>query len=120
MNDNVILSRKELRRILAERDDEMSDIFAKMVERSVNRALMSAGVVKSHISKTEAYKRYGRCAVDRWIKEGWLSQQKDGDANCICRISVAELEETASRFNHPSMRTIKQAAALRRDQLNAQ
>ena len=37
------------------------------------------GVMKPYMSKSEAYKTYGRAKVDWWIKTGILQEQKDGD-----------------------------------------
>lgn len=93
----------ELRQILDDHEDRMMPRLGNLIERKVSQALISAGVVKSHISKSEAYRRYGRVPVDRWIREGYLSCVREKGGSSRGRISVVELERVASQFNHPAV-----------------
>jgi len=58
-------------------------------ELGAKRANIENGLVKTEISKAEAYRRHGRRIVDDWIKAGHLHPVS---RNGSWRISVMELE----------------------------
>lgn len=93
----------ELKQILDDHEDRMLPRIGSLIERKVSEALIAAGVVKAHISKTEAYQRYGRAAVDEWIAKGYLSCVRDKGGSSKYRIPVIELERVAAQFNHESV-----------------
>lgn len=92
----------ELRQLLDDHEDRLMPRIGNLIERKVSQALIAAGVAKSHISKSEAYQRYGRATIDEWIKKGYLSGIREKGGSSRYRISVIELEQVAAQFNHPA------------------
>ncbi len=82
--------------------DELSKIIADASELGAKRALISTGALKAFLSASQAYKIYGRSNVDRWIKEGLISPQKDGDKNTAVRLDRMLLESIAASSNRIS------------------
>lgn len=55
-------------------------------------ALIKTGRLKPYITKAEAFRRYGRKNIERWLNEGLLTPRKDGDHSAGWRIDRFELE----------------------------
>jgi hypothetical protein len=60
------------------------------------------GEEHAYISRREAYRRFGRGLVDRWLREGLIQQHKDGTGNLHCRLSIVQLEAAAKSSNYAS------------------
>lgn len=48
------------------------------IQQVVSETLKQLGLVKATISQAEAFRRYGRGKVERWVAEGWISPVSDG------------------------------------------
>jgi len=68
---------------------ELQQMLNTASELGANRVLVKNGLVKTEISKSEAYRRYGRKSVDRWIRMGEIEPIKRGAA---IRLNVTELD----------------------------
>ena len=55
-------------------------------------ALIKTGQIKPYITKAEAFRRYGRKNVERWLDDGLLTPRKDGDHSASWRIDRLEAE----------------------------
>lgn len=71
-------------------------------EAGFNRCAMECGLLKPYLSLNQAYKKYGRGTVDRWIDEGLIKSIKDGTGTSKRRIGRAEIEEVAFTSNRAS------------------
>lgn len=91
---NITLQMHELRKMLR----DQAEVAVKLYR-------VSTGEERGFISKNEAYKRYGRRLVDRWIREGLVESQKDGDKNHQLRISTVDLEAASKSSNYESFFT---------------
>lgn len=101
--DLIAMSRIELRELVEENAERMAEAFRVELAATLRRVLNEAGLAKSWCLKNEAYQRFGRAAVERWIQNGDLRQIKEGGASSSrCRINVADLEACAARFNMPA------------------
>lgn len=67
-----------------------------------NQAKEDLGVIKPFISKAEAYRKYGRSTVDRWIGEGLIQLIKDGPGSSKIRIERSQIEQVAITSNRIS------------------
>jgi hypothetical protein len=70
--------------------------------------LVRHGLVKSYISKQDAYNMYGRRIVDRWILEKLITPLKDGQTSSKWRINSLQIESIAKASNRPSYRSVLQ------------
>ena len=59
---------------------------------AVTRALTELGLIKTTLTKAEAYRKCGRAQIDRWLKEGLLNPVRDAPGNVRWRIDRTELE----------------------------
>lgn len=66
------------------------------------KCLEDAGKLKPYISQAQAYAKYGRVVVDRWVNEGLITVIKDGANNCRCRINREQIELIAETSNRNS------------------
>ena len=64
-----------------------------------NETLVASGQAAPFITKSKAYKLYGRSNVDNWIKWGLLPEVKDGDVNTQVRLEVSRLIALSGRLN---------------------
>lgn len=81
---------------------ETSKVIQDIVKITTHKVLIETGQMKPFISKNEAYRRYGRGTVERWIDEGLVKQIKDGDRNCDIRIDRVQIETVAHTSNRAS------------------
>jgi len=81
---------------------ELKNLLADAVAIGCRKVQIETMQISPYISKNEAYKRYSRRLVDRWIREGAIKQIKDGDSNYKIRINRLEIEQAASASNRVS------------------
>jgi hypothetical protein len=81
---------------------ELARMLSDAAELTVKRYRIEAGAERAYLSKNEAYRRYGRSVVDRWLREGLVELHKDGNGNLACRISAIQLEVAAKASNYES------------------
>lgn len=87
---NEILDRTTLK--------QMQAIF----EMGFNRCAEATGLLKPHLSLSEARRKYGRGTLERWVSEGLVTIHKDGPGNCRCRIERKQIELVAAMSNRAS------------------
>ncbi len=78
---------------------QLRNMLIAAAELGATRALIKVGKIKPFMSKSEAYKLYGRGTVDRWIAEGNLKPCKDGNNTSTVRIDRMRLEELSMASN---------------------
>ncbi|MDR0266041.1 MAG: hypothetical protein LBJ04_22700 [Sphingobacterium sp.] len=71
-------------------DHELAILLREAARLGASEALIQAGLSESHISKSKAYKLYGRTKVDKWISSGLVQFYQD-QPNSKCLISVSGL-----------------------------
>lgn len=81
---------------------ELVNLLADAIAIGGKKVLIETMQLKPYLSKSEAYKQYGRRLVDRWIKEGLIKLIKDGDSNHSIRIDRLQIESVASASNRVS------------------
>lgn len=65
-------------------------------EYAVAKYRVERGEDSHYISKNDAYRRYGRACVDKWIGGGLLEVFKDGLNNSRIRVDTLRLKELAA------------------------
>lgn len=78
---------------------ELKNLLSDAAEIGSVKTLVDLGVIPATLSKREAYRRYGEGVVKRWIEEGLIKVNKDGNNTSKCRLSRVELE-ILSRANN--------------------
>lgn len=81
---------------------ELVNLLSEAAALGAKKVLVETLQLKPYISKSEAYKKYSRRLVERWLKEGLIKQIKDGDSNHSIRLDRLELESVASICNRVS------------------
>jgi hypothetical protein len=82
---------------------QLQNLLTASSEIAVQRVLVKLGLLKPSLSKSEAYNQYGRGTVDRWIREGLIKPNKDGNHSSkirIDRIQLEILEKTSNRHTY--------------------
>lgn len=51
---------------------ELSEMMQMAINIGVTKAVTASGVIAPQITKSDAYRTYGRAIVNRWIAEGLL------------------------------------------------
>ena len=51
---------------------ELINLLKNATAEGAGKALLSSGILHDQLSKTEAYKIYGRSNVDRWLSENLI------------------------------------------------
>ena len=74
---------------------QLQQMLDSAAEMGANRALVEAGLKKPQIKKAEAYRRYGRRRIDRWIREHKITPVKDSGSTLLL---VSQLE-TVSKID---------------------
>ncbi len=80
---------------------ELKSLISDAVEIGIHRYEQEK-VSNPYMSKREAYAKYGRENVDRWIREGLIRQEKDGDKNHKIRINRMQIKAAAAASNRVS------------------
>lgn len=75
--------------------DQLRRMLADAMEMGVNKTLIETGVIKQHVSRSEAYRRYGRKTVDRWIADRIIKPKKSEGRTSTIRLDRMELEMAA-------------------------
>lgn len=76
---------------------DMIDLFNNALRVGVQKETSRFGIIGIYINKTDAYQRYGRTTVDRWIKERLVSNYKTKPKKEV--LKLAELQEISSKSN---------------------
>jgi hypothetical protein len=81
---------------------QIQNLLAVGIEIGMKRMAIELGAIKPFLSKSEAYKIYGRGIIDRWLAEGLIKMQKDGNASSKFRIDRMQLEIVSKASNRRS------------------
>lgn len=81
---------------------QLKGLLQDATELGATKALTATGALKPYMSKSEAYKMYGRRQVDRWLREGLIKKIKDGTDTSNIRLDRVELETCAKTSNRAS------------------
>lgn len=68
---------------------QLEQLLSTAAELGAKNALRQMGVDKTQISKAEAYRRYSRRRIDRWVREMKITPVK---SNGSVLFNVSELE----------------------------
>lgn len=88
---------------------QLQSLLSEAAEQGAKKALISVGKISPFISRSEAYRRYGKRQVDRWIAEGIVSVIKDGTNTSKTRIDLMQIETVAKASNRISWYNHKSA-----------
>lgn len=58
--------------------------------------LVRTGALRPYLKKTEAFRKFGRARVERWVETGMITIRKDGNHSAAWRIDRVEIEILAS------------------------
>ncbi len=73
---------------------EIRQIILTTAEQAAKHALVEAGINKPDISKADAYRRYSRRTVDKWIASGLLVPVKRGKKTYINSLEIDSLAKS--------------------------
>ena len=79
---------------------EIIEMMRNVTKVSVQKETSLFGARVEYVNKSEAYRRYGRSTVDRWLKEKLITIFKTAQNKNI--LKLAELEKVASKSNRIS------------------
>jgi hypothetical protein len=69
----------------------MEEILTIGAELGATHALIATGQLKPYLKKSEAFCKYGRAKVERWIAGGLITPRKDGNHSAAWRIDRLEI-----------------------------
>lgn len=78
---------------------ELGGLFKGVVSAGADKALADSGALPDALTKAQAYHRYGRNNVERWLKEGLIATTKFGPSSKRT-IDRLKLEAVARASNH--------------------
>ncbi len=81
---------------------QFQELIANAVNIGYEKALADNGQIKAHLTKAEAYRKYGRRQVDRWLREKLIDKIKDGTNSSSIRLDRTQLETVAMTSNRMS------------------
>lgn len=84
---------------------ELRRLMTESMDLGAKRTLVELGLISPYLTKSQAYKIYGRAQVDRWIENGLITLIKDGTNTSKYRISRIDLELVSKTSNRTSWYT---------------
>jgi len=80
---------------------QLRQMLSSAANLGAKNALREMGVDKTQISKAEAYRRYSRRRIDRWIKEGKIIPIKSKSSVMFNSGELETISQTVELyFNH--------------------
>lgn len=73
-------------------DHQLGMLLRDAAEMGANLALSSIGKLKPYLTKSDAFRAYGRKNIERWIDQGLITPRKDGNQSAPWRIERIEVE----------------------------
>ena len=67
-------------------------LVSKAAELATVKTLVKTGNLKPYLNKSEAFRRYGRKNIEKWLSVGLLTLRKDGDQSAAWRLDRLEIE----------------------------
>jgi hypothetical protein len=71
---------------------ELGELLAAAAEMGSRVTLSRMGKLPPYLSRSDAYRRYGRQRVDRWLEKDWITPRKDGGHSANWRIDRMEAD----------------------------
>ncbi len=84
-----------MRLILPDTELEYKNALEKAAKAGSINTLISLGLLTPFLSMREAFKIYGESSVKRWIAQGAVTKNKQGEGNSKVQLSRIELETAA-------------------------
>ncbi|SDF95030.1 hypothetical protein SAMN05421827_102224 [Pedobacter terrae] len=73
-------------------DYQLGILLRNAAEMGAKLVLSRTGKIKPYLNKSEAFRRYGRKNIERWIDQGLITPRKDGNQSAAWRIDRIEVE----------------------------
>lgn len=73
-------------------DHQLGILLRDAAEMGAKLVLSRIGKIKPYLNKSEAFRRYGRKNIERWIDQGLITPRKDGNQSAAWRIDRIEVE----------------------------
>jgi hypothetical protein len=73
-------------------ETELSLLFSTAAELGATIAMIKTGQLKPYLTKSQAFRRYGRKHIEKWVSKGLLTVRKDGDHSAAWRLDLLEIE----------------------------
>jgi len=86
--------------------NHLNKMLTDAAELGARRIAKELGISKPFMSQNEAWKIYGRRTIERWIEEGLITPQKDGNATSKIRLDRMELETLSKSSNRHTYLTV--------------
>lgn len=67
-------------------------LLQKAAELGAKQTLCRTGKLKPYLSKSQAFRKYGRANIEQWIDLGLITPHKDGDHSAAWRIERIEAD----------------------------
>ncbi len=73
-------------------DHQLGKLLRDAAEMGAKLTLSSLGKIRPYLTKSEAFRSYGRKNIERWIDQGLITPRKDGNQSAPWRIERIEVE----------------------------
>lgn len=87
---------------------EMRKIIKTTAQVAAKQALVSAGIDKTQVSRAEASRRFGRYAVDVWVKKGQIEIINRGGSSILNLMELELLAAVSDMNKQPNNKKVKQ------------
>lgn len=78
---------------------QLTNLLSDAADIAATKILVQMGQIPATVSRREAYRRYGEGVVKRWIREGLIEINKDGNNTAKCRLDLVRLEALSKANN---------------------
>ncbi len=82
---------------------DLTLILKNATEAGAQKALEEAVVLQDFLSKSDAYRQFGRSTIDRWIQEGLLVPRSANGKilhKCIDRVKLEAIAHSSNRITY--------------------
>ena len=79
---------------------ELRQIILTTAEQAAKYALIEAGINKPEITKADAYRRYSRRTVDKWVSAGLITLVKRGKKSFVNSLEIDSLAKSIYLTNY--------------------
>ena len=79
---------------------ELANIVKASVREGLCNAILQDNILSDLLTKTEAYKRYGRSNVDRWLKENLICCSNSGNRKVLPRNEFDQIAASSNRMTY--------------------
>lgn len=90
-------------------ESELRNMLIWASDLGSTQTLIKTGKLKPYLKQKEAFDMYGRATVERWIKEGLITPEKDGLAkNSMVRLDRVRLEALSKTSNRHTYLSVEE------------